>query len=99
MMQVIKATDQHDYNLAQHFEECINFINEVIEEKKGRILVHCLAGQSRSATIIIAFLIKFKKMTFEEALKMVQEKRIYVNPNKGFRAQLLAFEESLKKKE
>lgn len=95
---MIKAHDQPDYNLSQHFEECLSFIHEVITVKKEKILVHCLAGQSRSATIVVAYLMKYQNLTVEQALQIVQEKRIYANPNKGFRQQLALFQASMEQK-
>jgi len=55
-----------------------------------------MAGKSRSSTIIIAYLIKERKMTFEEAFNYVKEKRIKIQPNKGFIKQLLEFEHDSK---
>lgn len=92
---MIAASDKPDYKISMHFEECIKFIDEVLTVKKEKILVHCLAGQSRSVSIVIAYLIKAHKKTFEEALLMVQQQRIYANPNKGFRQQLEEFHKSL----
>ena len=48
--------DFEDQNIIQYFGECFNFIKG--EEK---ILVHCMAGASRSATIVIAYLMWIKK--------------------------------------
>jgi protein-tyrosine phosphatase len=47
---------------------------------------------SRSATILIAFLMKEYKLRFKEAFEMVAKKRKCVDPNEGFRKQLLEYE-------
>jgi atypical dual specificity phosphatase len=57
----------------------------------GRVLVHCRAGVSRSATIVIMYLMRDKKISFDEAIRTVRQKRPIVNPNIGFRNQLLKF--------
>ena len=82
--------DMVTQNIIQYFGECLNFIKG--DEK---ILVHCMAGASRSATIVIAYLMWNKKWKFEQALKFVQEKRPIVGPNEGFLKQLEIFEKLL----
>ena len=82
--------DMSRQNIIQYFGECLNFIKG--EEK---ILIHCKAGASRSATIVIAYLMWIKKWKFEQALKYVQEKRPIVGPNEGFLKQLEMFEKLL----
>ena len=53
-------------NIIQYFGECLNFI-----KGDDKILVHCAAGASRSATIVIAYLMWKNKMKFDDALKFV----------------------------
>lgn len=59
------------------------------------MLVHCQVGISRSATILIAFLMKEYKLRFKEAFEMVVKKRKIVDPNEGFRKELLEYEKQL----
>ena len=72
------------------FYEVINFI-EKAKEKKGRILLHCNQGISRSVSLVIAYLIFSKKLNYEESFKFVQSKRSISNPNIGFSIQLQDF--------
>jgi len=58
----------------------------------GRVLVHCTLGASRSATIVIAFLMFSRKWTVETAFHFLKERRPVINPNKGFWKQLSEFE-------
>lgn len=59
-----------------------------------------MAGISRSATIVIAYLMKMKKYTMIhvilsnliQALNKVKRRRNIINPNKGFLQQMLEFE-------
>ena len=83
--------DFEDQNIIQYFGECLKFMKG--EEK---ILVHCRAGASRSATIVIAYLMWTKKMEYGKALQFVKDKRFIVFPNDGFREQLKMFEKLLK---
>ena len=88
-----KRFDVYDFdnqNIIQYFGECLNFIKG--EEK---ILVHCMAGASRSATIVIAYLMWIQKMKYDDALNFVKSKRLIVYPNDGFQKQLQIFEKLL----
>ena len=75
--------DFDNQNIIKHFGECLNFI-----KGDDKVLVHCAAGASRSATIVIAYIMWTKKMSFQDALEFVQQKRFIVYPNCGFRDQL-----------
>jgi protein-tyrosine phosphatase len=59
----------------------------------GKVFIHCKQGVSRSASIVIAYLIKIKNMKYDNALMFVQMKRFCVNPNPGFESQLRKYEE------
>lgn len=47
--------DVEDENIAAHFEDACSFIDHVEKDGK-RILVHCFEGKSRSATVVLAYL-------------------------------------------
>ena len=89
-----KVPDFSSKNIIQYFGECLNFIKG--DEK---VLVHCISGSSRSASIVIAYIMWIKKMKYEDAFKFVKDKRKCVNPNIGFIAQLKIFENLLEKNE
>ncbi|KAF3823105.1 hypothetical protein GH733_010541 [Mirounga leonina] len=82
----LPATDSNKQNLRQYFEEAFEFIG---------LLIHCQAGVSRSATIVIAYLMKHTRMTMTDAYKFVKGKRPIISPNLNFMGQLLEFEEDL----
>ena len=83
----IQAEDVSSYDLSQHFVQANEFIHETLESKKN-LLVHCVHGVSRSATLVIAYLIVYKNMTCWKAKSFVQNKRPEVSPNDGFWEQL-----------
>lgn len=51
-------------------------------------MVHCFAGVSRSATIVIAFLMQECGMSLKDAYNHVKQKRYFIHPNDGFKRQL-----------
>jgi hypothetical protein len=60
--------------------------------KKANVLVHCNHGVSRSAALVIAYLIKTHGYTLKQAFFHVQSKREVALPNTGFMKQLIEFE-------
>ncbi|KAJ7996763.1 hypothetical protein DPEC_G00240390 [Dallia pectoralis] len=90
----LPATDNSKQNLRQYFEEVFEFIEEAHQSGRG-VLVHCQAGVSRSATIVIAYLMKHTLMTMTDAYKYVRGRRPVVSPNLNFMGQLLEFERDL----
>lgn len=68
-----------------------HFINNAIENN-ANILVHCIAGVSRSASLIIYFYMKKFNMSYTEAYTLVKKSRSIVNPNESFRLQLLSYQ-------
>ena len=91
---VIKIGDNPSVNIIKYFGECLNFISG-----EENILVHCLAGSSRSASFVIAYIMWSKKMKYQDAYDFVKTKRPYIFPNYGFINQLLLFEKLLEKNE
>ena len=59
----IRAEDVGNFQLYPFFKKAIIFINK--HRKKGNVFVHCYAGKSRSGTVMVAYIMKTKKMTFK----------------------------------
>jgi protein-tyrosine phosphatase len=55
----------------------------------GRVLVHCREGVSRSATMVIAYLMWSFQLPFKEAHDRIRRVRPICNPNPGFTYHLL----------
>ena len=87
----IDIHDSLDVNISQYFPKTYQFIEN--NHKRGnKILVHCHAGISRSASIVIAYLMKKNNWSYTKAFEFVKQKRSIVKPNKSFTQQLISFE-------
>ncbi len=60
------------------------------------ILVHCLAGVSRSVTVTVAYLMQKLCLTLNDAYDFVKERKNNISPNFNFMGQLLEFEQQLR---
>jgi dual specificity phosphatase 12 len=65
----IHISDMSRENILEHFEDCISFIEDALKDERGSnsILVHCFYGVSRSATIVIAYLMKKYSISYQKA--------------------------------
>ncbi|KAM6930788.1 dual specificity protein phosphatase 2 [Xenentodon cancila] len=77
------------------FHTAIAFIDSV-KQSGGRVLVHCQAGISRSATICLAYLMHAQRVRLEEAFDFVKQRRQVISPNLAFMGQLLQFETDIR---
>ncbi|KAL9656186.1 hypothetical protein ABK040_007803 [Willaertia magna] len=94
----IPIHDADHEDIKQYFDTCYNFIEKAFNDENGRVLVHCKAGVSRSAAIVISYLMKKMNISFYSAYQMVKGRRPMVLPNEGFFKQLLEYEMELKGK-
>ena len=69
-------------------------INNNNNNSRDNILVHCVQGKSRSASIVIYYLMRKYNYTYNRAIELLQSKRSVVSPNKGFEQQLRQIEQS-----
>lgn len=67
-------------------------IHAIIQDG-GAVLVHCVAGVSRSATICLAYLTKYYCRSLRDAYHLMYSKRPMVRPNLGFWRQLIHYEQ------
>ncbi|CAL8070361.1 unnamed protein product [Orchesella dallaii] len=87
----IMASDSPYQNLSQYFPACNDFIHSA-RIQGGNVLIHCLAGMSRSVTIAVAYIMSATTLRWNDALKVVRGARAVSNPNSGFQKQLQEFE-------
>jgi atypical dual specificity phosphatase len=90
----LDVLDKPNESLVKYFDFVADKINEVAESGNC-CLIHCVAGVSRSATMVIAYLMKHKKMSLRDAHSLVKSKRPFIRPNMGFWTQLIDYEKKL----
>ncbi|KAJ6661797.1 hypothetical protein lerEdw1_013319 [Lerista edwardsae] len=82
----VEADDDPKFDLSIYFHPAAKYIRAALNSR-GKVLVHCAMGISRSATLVLAFLMICENKTLVDALKTVREHR-GVCPNSGFLSQL-----------
>ncbi|KAL7714848.1 dual specificity protein phosphatase [Entamoeba marina] len=87
----LSMDDVPEAQLSSILPTSLLFIDENLKRNRS-ILIHCECGISRSASILIAYIMKKNGVTYKEALKTVEQKRKCVMPNQGFSKQLQIFE-------
>lgn len=86
----ISIYDVPEEKLEDRLPEMFQFIEECGAQQQN-VIVHCNAGISRSASVVIAWLMWKKLWTFQQALFHVQQARPSIRPNAGFVEQLKKF--------
>ena len=87
----LQVTDLPEEDLLSHFTGSNAFIQDGLA-KDGAVLVHCYRGRSRSATVVVAFLMQKHGYSAERALAKVRGKREIIQPHDSFLAQLKLYE-------
>nr|XP_043869497.1 dual specificity phosphatase 29-like isoform X1 [Solea senegalensis] len=105
----VEAADRKDFDLGPFFTETADFIHGALSHKgshmevrysaatcnfTSKVLVHCARGISRSATLVLAFLMIKERLTLIDAVQTVRQHR-NVLPNVGFLNQLRHLDSSL----
>ncbi len=90
----LDVLDKPNEQLDRWFDFVADKIREV-ESRNGNVLVHCVAGISRSASMCIAYLMKYRALTLRDAFYFVKSKRSFIRPNLGFWSQLVEYERKL----
>ncbi|KAJ7997628.1 hypothetical protein DPEC_G00214100 [Dallia pectoralis] len=90
----IPVNDSYCEKLLPWLEKTNEFIDKA-KVSNSMVIVHCLAGISRSATIAIAYIMKTMGLSSDDAYRFVKDRRPSISPNFNFLGQLLEFEKGL----
>eukprot|EP00456_Euglypha_rotunda_P030109 TRINITY_DN23521_c0_g1_i9.p1 TRINITY_DN23521_c0_g1~~TRINITY_DN23521_c0_g1_i9.p1 ORF type:complete len:171 (+),score=20.51 TRINITY_DN23521_c0_g1_i9:145-657(+) len=93
---VYKRLDVKDFGadegISRVFKNAFDFIHGALADPKAKVLVHCFAGQNRSVTIAVAYIMQLQKKSLKEAYQLVKSKRAKAGPFQDNRKQLIEYE-------
>ncbi|KAF9342963.1 Dual specificity protein phosphatase 10 [Mortierella sp. AD094] len=92
------AWTHHQKNLLRDFPTAFALIDEALARNNGngKALVHCQLGVSRSASLVIAYVMRSLGLGLTEAYDFVKQRSGVISPNMSLMYQLSEYEKSLK---
>lgn len=83
----IDVIDSNYSSMTKYFTDVADYIHEIVTSGR-KVLVHCVAGVSRSATLVAAYLILTQGYTADDAVTVIRRSRPQIQPNEAFMGQL-----------
>lgn len=88
--------DNTSEDISSHFDKTNQYISDTLSsDPNNKILIHCMVGASRSATLIASYICYKTNFKVSDILKYMKSKRKIVSPNPNFVRQLEEYEKSL----
>ncbi|CAK4080490.1 unnamed protein product [Aphanomyces euteiches] len=87
----IGLLDKSDANILPHLHNACDFIHNQLQSS-ANVLVHCMGGFSRSPTVVVAYLVKYRQLSVDDALTVCRLAHPRANPRPNFIAQLHDFQ-------
>lgn len=92
-----ECDDAADYDiLGKHLDQFTDFMDECVVNKR-KVLVHCVAGINRSATLLIAYLVRRRGMCLKDAISLCFQRRPIILTNDAFVMSLIEWFEKLER--
>lgn len=79
--------DSNEQAIIPYLPHMMDFISANLQANR-KVLVHCAAGVSRSASMVIAYVMMSQKITYDEASLFVKARRKCIHPNSRFASEL-----------
>ena len=67
--------DSAKEEIQSYFEETSAWLDSALRGGESRVLVSCWQGSSRSATVVLAYILTYTHLTLTEAVTMVRQRR------------------------
>ncbi|XP_075591967.1 protein phosphatase Slingshot [Dermatophagoides farinae] len=87
----IRVEDDEATDMLRHLNDTYYYIRKAKDEGV-KVLVHCKKGISRSASVVVAYIMKEKCYDLDEALRYVRTHRSTIRPNPAFLQQLIIYQ-------
>ncbi|KAJ1720150.1 hypothetical protein LPJ53_005190 [Coemansia erecta] len=84
------AWDHNESDVERHFATCFAYIDAARRQHEG-VFVHCQLGVSRSASLVIAYVMRTMAMGFTQAYEYVRVRAPCISPNLSLIAQLSSY--------
>ena len=82
----LELEDNSKQEIGEAIQKALEFI-----KPDGNVFIHCKMGVSRSASIVLAYLMKNYLMDYDQAFYYTKEKREVILPNENFKEQLISY--------
>ena len=92
---MVDLEDAEDEELLPELPKCCDFIHAA-RTADQTVFVHCTAGVSRSAAVVVAYIVAAARWTVDDALAALKRARPWVRPNRGFMRQLREWEAAVR---
>ncbi|XP_061083974.1 dual specificity protein phosphatase 13A family protein isoform X2 [Conger conger] len=92
----VPANDLPTFDLSPYFYPAAEYIHTALTAPGAKVFVHCAVGVSRSASLVLAFLMIHHGFSLVDAIRKVKESR-WIFPNGGFLEQLRTLDIDLHK--
>lgn len=79
----IRIEDSDKEDISAEFHRAVPFIHDAVRAK-SRVFVHCVAGVSRSVSLVAAYLIIQPRERLDDVLRLIRRRRSIAEPNHGF---------------
>jgi len=90
---LLVASDTPGQNMTQFIPQVNDFVHSA-RLARSNVLIHCLAGMSRSVFLTASYLVAATTLTAGDSLRVVRSVRSVASPNPGFLRQLAEWEAS-----
>lgn len=72
--------DVEEFDELEKLREIFLWLDVTTADAKAKVLVQCMGGISRSASVVIGYLVWSKKLTLDEAVAYVKNRRPQIRP-------------------